>query len=158
MEDHDDSRISLPVSRRDIRIWKKTGDTIGIPLCDLLKRRDGAGKTLITRGLVAGLGISEDEVSSPTYTIVNEYAKNLYHFDLYRLNDLDELYEMGFYDYLEQQAGLIIEWPDLLEGNYFENRLEIEIERLDLTNRVIRLKSSDSRIKKQLELIGGQDA
>jgi tRNA A37 threonylcarbamoyladenosine biosynthesis protein TsaE len=65
---------------------------------------------------------------------------------------------MGFYDYLDQQAGLIIEWPDLLEQESFENCLEIEIERLDLTNRLIRLKSADNRIKKRLELIGGQDA
>lgn len=137
---------------------KKLGTLLVYPFVIFLKGEMGAGKTLITRGLAAGLGISEDEVSSPTYTIVNEYPKNLYHFDLYRLSDLDELYEMGFYDYLDQQAGLIIEWPDLLEQASFENCLEIEIERLDLTNRIIRVQSADAGIKRQLQLIGGQDA
>ena len=139
-------------------LGRKLGVALEFPFVILLKGEMGAGKTLITKGLAAGLGIGEDEVSSPTYTIVNEYADQLYHFDLYRLSDLDELYEMGFYDYLDQEAGLIIEWPDLVAEDQFENCLEITIESSGLADRVIAIKSANARIRKALELIGGQDA
>ncbi len=108
---------------------KRLGEVLDFPFVVFLKGEMGAGKTLIASGLVEGLGL-KDDVSSPTYTIVNEYhdPKRVYHFDLYRLTSVDELYEMGFEDYLNEEAGLIIEWPDLIEKEDFDRLLEIKIE------------------------------
>lgn len=73
----------------------------------------GAGKTAFTRGLVRGYG-SHERVSSPTFTIVHEYPGlvTVYHFDLYRLNDSDELYDIGFTEYFTPETVRVIEWPD----------------------------------------------
>ncbi len=74
----------------------------------------GAGKTAFTRGLARGLGITE-RVTSPTYTIVNEYEGGrlpLFHFDLYRLADEDELYDIGWEDYLARSGICAVEWSE----------------------------------------------
>ncbi|MCL2564143.1 MAG: tRNA (adenosine(37)-N6)-threonylcarbamoyltransferase complex ATPase subunit type 1 TsaE [Oscillospiraceae bacterium] len=74
----------------------------------------GAGKTTFTRGLARGLGITAP-VTSPTYTIVNEYRDGklpLIHFDMYRLGSPDELFEIGWEDYLTQNAVLAVEWSE----------------------------------------------
>lgn len=74
----------------------------------------GAGKTVFVRGLARGLGLDENKVSSPSFTMVNEYAgeKPLYHFDLYRLIDSDELVEIGWDDYLSRGALIAVEWGE----------------------------------------------
>lgn len=79
----------------------------------LLNGSLGAGKSVLIRGIASGLGIDE-EMPSPTFTIVNEYAGKykLYHFDLYRLNDPYELYEIGFEEYVYADGISFIEWPD----------------------------------------------
>lgn len=73
----------------------------------------GAGKTLFVQGLAKALGI-EDIVNSPTFTILNVYEASfpIYHFDLYRLEYAEELFDIGFYEYTEGQGLSIIEWPD----------------------------------------------
>lgn len=83
----------------------------------LLYGNMGVGKTTLIKALVKALG-SMDDVSSPTYSIVNEYElkdDNIYHFDLYRIKDLDEAYNFGLEDYLNSTHWLIIEWPELIE-------------------------------------------
>ncbi len=76
----------------------------------------GAGKTLFAKGVAEGLGV-EDHVSSPTFTIVNEYegALPFYHFDVYRISDPDEMYETGFEDYINGEGVCLIEWAELIE-------------------------------------------
>lgn len=76
----------------------------------------GAGKTTLTQSIMKELGIQE-YITSPTYTIVNEYhhPKKVFHFDVYRINDADEMFEIGFDDYLNQDAIIIIEWADIIE-------------------------------------------
>lgn len=108
---------------------KRLGEVLSFPFVVFLKGEMGAGKTLVASGIVRGLGLTDD-VSSPTYTIVNEYhhPQTVYHFDLYRLQTVDELYEMGFDDYLNDEAGLIVEWPDLIEEEGFERLLEVRLE------------------------------
>ena len=74
----------------------------------------GAGKTAFTRGLAAGLGIRE-AVTSPTYTIVNEYLSGrmpLFHFDMYRLSSSDELFDIGWEDYLARGGVCAVEWSE----------------------------------------------
>ena len=82
----------------------------------------GAGKTAFTRGLARGLGIT-DRVTSPTYTIVNEYEGGrlpLFHFDLYRLSDGEELFDIGWEDYLTRNGICAVEWSENAEGLLYE--------------------------------------
>lgn len=78
----------------------------------------GVGKTTLIKALVKTLG-SNDEVSSPTFSIVNEYETNdnqfIYHFDLYRIKEVEELYNLGIEDYLFSNNWSIIEWPEKVE-------------------------------------------
>ncbi len=77
----------------------------------------GAGKTAFTRGLARGLGVREP-VTSPTYTIVNEYLSGripLFHFDMYRLHSADELFDIGWEDYLERGGVCAVEWSENVE-------------------------------------------
>ena len=77
----------------------------------------GAGKTAFTRGVAAGLGVT-DRVTSPTYTIVNEYLSGripLFHFDMYRLESADELFDIGWEDYLGRGGVCAVEWSEHVE-------------------------------------------
>jgi tRNA threonylcarbamoyladenosine biosynthesis protein TsaE len=80
----------------------------------VLKGELGAGKTVFVRGLAEALGLDSDAVNSPSYTIVNEYLGEhpLFHFDLYRVMDPSELYEIGWDDYLQRQGLIVVEWGD----------------------------------------------
>ena len=77
----------------------------------------GAGKTVFVRGLAAAMGVDESLVNSPSYTIVNEYQgdRPLYHFDLYRLGDASELYEIGWDEYLGREGLIVVEWGEKAE-------------------------------------------
>jgi tRNA threonylcarbamoyladenosine biosynthesis protein TsaE len=85
----------------------------------------GAGKTALVRGMGAGAGT--DEVRSPTYTIVHEYdtEPRIIHFDAYRLADAEELYAIGFEEYLSQNAVLVLEWAERVPDALPAERLEI---------------------------------
>ncbi|SDI55571.1 tRNA threonylcarbamoyladenosine biosynthesis protein TsaE [Chryseobacterium taeanense] len=87
----------------------------------LLKGNLGAGKTTFTQFLMKKLG-SGDEVSSPTYSIVNEYNTpqgKVFHFDLYRLKNIDEVYDIGIEEYLDNAFLCIIEWPEVYEDDLY---------------------------------------
>lgn len=90
----------------------------------------GMGKTTFTSGLCEGMGIKA-EVSSPTFALVNEYGtlKKLYHFDMYRISDFDDLCSTGFFDYLDTNAVLAVEWSENIENALPENYIRVEIER-----------------------------
>ena len=90
----------------------------------------GAGKTTLIKVIVKALG-SEDDVQSPTYAIVNEYqgvTDTIYHFDLYRIGDLEELYNFGFEDYLNDNQWILIEWPELVVDILPEDALHVHLE------------------------------
>lgn len=86
----------------------------------------GAGKTVFVRGLVQGLGLQESMVSSPSFGMVNEYPGELplYHFDLYRIKNPAELYEIGWDDYLLREGIVVVEWGEkavgLLPPRYYQ--------------------------------------
>lgn len=93
----------------------------------------GMGKTTFTSGLCEGYGINA-EVSSPTFALVNEYGtgnKKIYHFDMYRISGFEDLCSTGFFDYLETNAVLAIEWSENIENALPENYIKLEIERGD---------------------------
>ncbi len=105
----------------------------------------GAGKTAFTRGLAKGLGASEP-VTSPTYTIVNEYLSGripLFHFDMYRLTCSDDLWDIGWEDYLDRRGIYAVEWSENIK-DALENPTHVIIEKLDDTTRRITIKGGDT--------------
>jgi len=91
----------------------------------------GMGKTVFVRGLAKGLGLGEDQVSSPTFSLVNEYrgadCSTLYHFDMYRIEGEEALYCTGFYDYLGSGDILAVEWSENIAGTLPENAISVTI-------------------------------
>ena len=105
----------------------------------------GAGKTAFTRGLAKGLGVKEN-VTRPTFTIVNEYLSGsmpLFHFDMYRLGSEDELFDIGWEDYLERGGVCAVEWSENVWGA-MEDAIVITISRLDEDTRKIEIEGGDS--------------
>lgn len=105
----------------------------------------GAGKTAFTRGLARGLGI-RDRVTSPTFTIVNEYGGGrlpLFHFDMYRLGSSDELFDIGWEDYLRRGGVCAVEWSERV-ADALEGAVTVDICRGDgADDRVIRIEGAD---------------
>lgn len=90
----------------------------------------GAGKTTFTRGLAIGAGL-DDEVTSPTFALINEYHGDLdiYHFDMYRIESADDLETTGFFDYPMDESVFVIEWSENITGVLPANTIYIEINR-----------------------------
>ena len=101
----------------------------------------GAGKTTFIKALCKELGV-EDEVNSPTFAIVNEYrsettAELIYHFDFYRIKNVEEVYDLGYEDYFYSGALCFIEWPELIEDLLPEDTKKISIEENNDGERII---------------------
>ena len=91
----------------------------------------GVGKTVFTQGVAEGLGITEP-VNSPTFTIIQEYESGrmpFYHFDVYRISDPEEMYEIGFEEYIEGEGVCFIEWANLIEELLPAQYTEIHIDK-----------------------------
>ena len=104
----------------------------------------GAGKTAFTRGLARGLG-AKDMVTSPTYTIVNEYLSGripLFHFDMYRLASSDDLWDIGWEDYLERGGVCAVEWSENT-GEAMEDAIRVRIEKIGDESRRITIEGGD---------------
>ena len=98
----------------------------------------GAGKTAFTRGLARGLGAAE-AVTSPTYTIVNEYLSGripLFHFDMYRLSSADDLWDIGWEDYLDRGGVCAVEWSENV-AEAMEGAIRVRIEKTGEESRKI---------------------
>ena len=105
----------------------------------------GAGKTAFTRGLARGLGYMEP-VTSPTYTIVNEYLGGrlpLFHFDMYRLASSDDLWDIGWEDYLERGGVCAVEWSENVD-DAMENAIWVTIHKTGETSRRIEIEGGEN--------------
>ena len=105
----------------------------------------GAGKTAFTRGLARGLGATE-QVTSPTYTIVNEYLSGrmpLFHFDMYRLGSSDDLWDIGWEDYLERGGVCAVEWSENV-AEAMEGAIRVRIEKLGEDSRRIIIEGGEN--------------
>lgn len=129
-----------------IALAEKTGRLLRAGDCIAYYGDLGAGKTTFTRGLAKGLGLP-DEVSSPTFAIVNEYhgkgSLSLYHFDMYRIMGSDELETTGFYDYPMEESVFAVEWSENIEDAFPENTIRIRIERVDDNTRKITIEGDE---------------
>lgn len=107
----------------------------------LFKGSMGSGKTTLIKALVKQLK-SQDVVSSPTFALMNEYSApdcKIYHYDFYRLNKLEEALDLGFDEFLEEDAWNLIEWPDLIVGLLPQQYQVIEINKISETKRSLLL-------------------
>ena len=91
----------------------------------------GAGKTTFIKALCEAMGV-EDEVNSPTFALVNEYYipktdRHVYHFDFYRINKEEEVYDIGYEDYFYSDSYCFIEWPELVENLLLEETVRVHI-------------------------------
>ena len=133
----------------------------GIKIGQLLKPGDilclngdlGAGKTTLTKSIGLGLGV-EDYITSPTFALINEYDGRIpvYHFDVYRLENVEDLYDLGFDEYFYGHGVSIIEWADKIEALLPKERIVLDIEKgIDLDSRIISLRGYGSRYLEVLE-------
>lgn len=100
----------------------------------------GAGKTTLTQSIAKGLDV-DDYVTSPTFTIVNEYEGRFHvnHFDVYRIADVDEMYDIGYEEYVYSDSVTIIEWASMIDEILPEDRIEIKINKLQDDAREIKI-------------------
>lgn len=117
---------------------RKLAELIKPPALVLLKGELGTGKTLIAKAAVSALGY-EGEVTSPTFSIIQEYRADIeiLHMDLYRLDSREELIEIGFEDYLNREAVVFIEWPELALSLIPADFIFIDIEKISKRQRKI---------------------
>ena len=105
----------------------------------------GAGKTTMTRGIALGMGL-EDDVTSPTFALVNEYRGeriSLCHFDMYRINSPDDLETTGFFDYMDEDTVLAVEWSENIKDALPPGTVYIHIERADEETRKITINGDE---------------
>ena len=109
----------------------------------------GMGKTAFTSGFVRGLGI-DAEVSSPTFAICNEYIgenARVYHFDMYRVENWDDLYSTGYFDYLNDDSYILAEWSENIFGALPDDAIIIEIEKLGENSRKFYIKEKSDYLE-----------
>lgn len=133
----------------------------GIKLGSLLKSGDivclngdlGAGKTTLTKSIGLGLGV-EDYITSPTFALINEYNGRfpVYHFDVYRLENVEELYDLGFDEYFYGHGVCIVEWAEKIEKLLPKERIVLDIKKgIDIDERRINITIYGNRYKEILK-------
>lgn len=135
-----------------LALGTRIGRLIERPMLILLQGDLGAGKSVLARGVARGLGVPEQTpITSPTFTLMNHYSArfDLYHFDLYRLSDPDELIELGFDEFAHGTGVALVEWPERMEDHGF-GRLRVELNRRGESERQLRF---DARGGEYLEFL-----
>jgi len=129
-------------SEETIARGREIGQQLNPPVLVLLTGDLGAGKTTLTKGLASGLGAAdEDEVTSPTFTLVHKYERDsrVYHVDLYRIGDIRDLETLGLEDVFSEKAVVIVEWPDRLSLRTDWPTVHIYLEHISEDTRRIRI-------------------
>lgn len=108
----------------------------------------GAGKTTFINALARELGVDTDPTGSPSFSLINEYrsdttAELIYHFDLYRLEKLEEAFDIGVEDYLESGALCLIEWPDIIDDILPDDTVRVDLSVLDDNSRRLTVTTPD---------------
>ncbi|HSP46663.1 MAG TPA: tRNA (adenosine(37)-N6)-threonylcarbamoyltransferase complex ATPase subunit type 1 TsaE [Clostridiaceae bacterium] len=116
-----------------MEIGRRLGELVesGTTIC--LTGDLGTGKTHFTKGFARGLGIT-DNITSPTFTLINEYAEGrlpFYHFDVYRVHDTEEILDIGYEEYVYGKGVTLIEWADLIETILPDEFIHVKIEKTD---------------------------
>ena len=123
--------IETNSEKETFELGKKIGENAKAGQIYTLTGDLGVGKTVFTQGLAAGLGITEP-VNSPTFTIIQEYTEGrlpFYHFDVYRIGDVEEMDELGYEEYFYSDGVCLIEWSTLIQEIIPDNAIEIVIEK-----------------------------
>nr|NJM01287.1 tRNA (adenosine(37)-N6)-threonylcarbamoyltransferase complex ATPase subunit type 1 TsaE [Desulfobacula sp.] len=138
--------LESKTAEETLALGEALGRQISQGLAMALKGDLGAGKTTFVKGLAKGLGVSEDYyITSPTFTIINEYPASpltLYHLDLYRLSSAEELDDIGFDDIAGDKHVIVVEWPEILKEISFPFDMEIRFEFDENYNRRISVLAS----------------
>jgi tRNA threonylcarbamoyladenosine biosynthesis protein TsaE len=115
----------------------------------------GSGKTVLTKGIGSGLGISKEQVTSPTFVIIRQYQGKLpvYHFDLYRLTCPEDILGLGYEEYLFDEGVSVIEWADKLGCFLPKEYLRIELKVSGEDSRTLRICAEGARYNKLLEVL-----
>ena len=149
-------------------VTKSQEETLALAstLGGLLRKKDviafeghlGAGKTCFTKGLGLGLGV-EDEITSPTFTILYEYSGrlSLYHFDLYRLTSFDDFLDIAGDEYLDGDGVCVIEWSEKIAGHLPKKTIHISIEVLPNDERLITITNCPYQIEFPLRCLDAQN-
>jgi tRNA threonylcarbamoyladenosine biosynthesis protein TsaE len=127
-------------SEETIQFGRELGAELKPPVLVLLSGELGAGKTTLTKGIVSGAGAArEEEVTSPTFTLVHKYGngKRIFHVDLYRIGDFHDLETLGLEDVLSEPGVVIVEWPDRLKLRTDWPVVQIKLEHVEEDTRSI---------------------
>jgi tRNA threonylcarbamoyladenosine biosynthesis protein TsaE len=137
-----------------IELGKKIGGSLNPGDIVCIDGDLGSGKTHLTKGIALGLGIDE-HITSPTFNIVNEYEGRikLYHFDVYRVNDPDEIAAIGFDEYIFSDAASVIEWSDYIKELIPDDHIQINIANESETRRSISIQFFGKRYDKIKEVL-----
>ncbi|MCH9032528.1 MAG: tRNA (adenosine(37)-N6)-threonylcarbamoyltransferase complex ATPase subunit type 1 TsaE [candidate division Zixibacteria bacterium] len=121
--------VECPSEEDTFQLGKRVGRSLLVKTFIAVNGELGMGKTVLCRGIVAGIGLHPDIVSSPTFTIVNEYpgSPGVLHFDFYRVNKSIELFQIGWDEYLERPEVILVEWAEKFESILPEKRIDVSI-------------------------------
>ena len=119
----------------------------------------GAGKTHLSKGIAAGLGVDPDLVNSPTFVLLQQYEGTLsvYHFDTYRLGDVSEFEDLGGIELLEHDGVCLIEWPERIAELLPERTIRVIIEATSAEARAIRIEPAGSRTAEVINVLFAED-
>jgi tRNA threonylcarbamoyladenosine biosynthesis protein TsaE len=140
-----DHEIITHSSDETVQVGRELGERLKVPVLILLSGELGAGKTTLTKGIVSGVGAArEEEVTSPTFTLVHKYehGARVYHVDLYRIGDFHDLETLGLEDVLAEPGVVIVEWPDRLTLRTDWPIVRIQLEHVSEESRRIVIRES----------------
>lgn len=152
-----DKNTDYTIATSSLDETRRLGERLG----RLLKEGDiiclhgelGAGKTSFTQGIAKGLNVTKAFITSPTFVLVNEYkgALTLYHIDLYRLNNIDEIEDIGLTEYLKGKGVTVIEWAEKAEGLLPKDRLSVYLENSGGDKRAFTFKATGKRYEEIIQ-------